>query len=51
MSSDGALLLAIDVGNTNISLGLFDSARVRLSTLQTVPVVRREPVELQHSVL
>src|SRR3954470_13773648 len=27
MSSDGALLLAIDVGNTNISLGLFDGER------------------------
>src|SRR3982750_2766305 len=27
MSSEGALLLAIDVGNTNISLGLFDGER------------------------
>ena len=27
MSNDGALLLAIDVGNTNISLGLFDVER------------------------
>ena len=27
MSNDGALLLAIDVGNTNISFGLFDEAR------------------------
>ena len=27
MSSDGAFLLAIDVGNTNISFGLFDGAR------------------------
>jgi type III pantothenate kinase len=27
MSSDGAFLLAIDVGNTNISLGLFDLPR------------------------
>jgi type III pantothenate kinase len=27
MSNDGALLLAIDVGNTNISFGLFDGAR------------------------
>src|SRR5690349_4508023 len=27
MSSDAAFLLAIDVGNTNISLGLFDGAR------------------------
>jgi type III pantothenate kinase len=27
MSSDAAFLLAIDVGNTNISLGLFDAAR------------------------
>src|SRR4029079_13719437 len=27
MSNDAALLLAIDVGNTNISFGLFDEAR------------------------
>ena len=27
MSNDGALLLAIDVGNTNISFGLFDVQR------------------------
>ena len=27
MSNDGALLLAIDVGNTNISFGLFDAER------------------------
>ena len=30
MSNDGALLLAIDVGNTNISFGLFDDGRATL---------------------
>jgi pantothenate kinase type III len=27
MTVEGALLLAVDVGNTNISLGLFDAGR------------------------
>src|ERR1043165_7391283 len=40
--------LVFSASSTLLKFG-FDSARVRLSTLQTAPVVRRDPVELQHA--